>query len=123
MLATDSEARALEAFETDIRYLEATFKAFHQTTRKRTAWRIRTGARRVVARAQDQCSAAGTVDCPATTPCGTGNCLFAEGVMVALRIPPSPGKVSRPKGVRSEYPTFSEDSLVAAFRSLTPSVA
>lgn len=87
---------ALAAFAADESYAVAMARAAVVIGRKRAVWQARRTLRAAEAHAKTECAEL-TFDCHAASPCGTGDCKFAEGELCAVEITAQPGTAVRPQ--------------------------
>lgn len=88
-------AEALAAFATDVSYAVAMARAAVIIVKKRQVWQARKELRAAEAQAHAECRQA-TFDCHAVSPCGAGDCKFAQGEYAALDVA-APGTAVRPQ--------------------------
>ena len=93
----DIRAQALAAFGQDPSYAVSMARQANTILNKRDVWKYRTELRKAEKKARKLCTEAGAFICQATTPCGTGQCKFAEGDLTLLEVDDSSGSTERPK--------------------------
>lgn len=82
-------AEALAAYTVDFRYAEQMAARAAVIAHKRQSWEVRIELREAEAIAVAACSAAGSVTCDVTEPCGTGRCRYAPPELAELRVSPT----------------------------------
>lgn len=110
-------AAALDAFGRDHSYAAAMAQAAVALLHRRHTATLRRQLRQSAAIAVTACSA--PPGCRLTTPCGTGQCVFASGVLKEITGPSARGRMRRPRGF-SGAPGFSPDDALAELERLVP---
>lgn len=90
-------AEAIDAFATDPSYCIALMKSANSTANKRLTFEIRNDLEKAEAEAHKQCEAVEQFFCRAKSPCGTGDCKFAQGEMALAKVKDSRGLSFRPQ--------------------------
>jgi len=116
--ATDID-NALRAFTDDVTYAVAMARSAVTIVRKRGVWQARRDARAAESAAHAECRNAKPFTCLALSPCGTGDCKYAQGEMTLLDIPDADGPTARPQASRAGR--YSIESVVEPLIALRAS--
>lgn len=111
-------AEADRAYRLDVSYAIAVCGAARSIESKREVWKLRLELRSASKTAQLQCRKVTQFKCDNTSPCGLGDCKFAQGEMALLHIQ-SPGHTMRPQ-VDSQ-PSYGLEGAVESLRQLRSS--
>lgn len=111
-------AEADRAYRMDVSYAIAVCGSARSIESKREVWKLRLELRVASKQAQLQCRKVAQFKCDNLSPCGLGNCKFAEGEMALLHIQ-SPGHTMRPQ-VDSQ-PSYGLEGAVESLRQLRDS--
>lgn len=87
---------ALTVFTVDVSYAVSMARAAVTIETKRQSWLARKELRAAEAAAHAEC-AQHVFECHAESPCGTGDCKFAQGEMALIRTGVTSGCTSRPQ--------------------------
>lgn len=102
--------KALVAFATDAGYLEAMLSAAQAIIHKRSVWDVRLELRAVADRAIEECKAL-NLPCECMSPCGFGDCRYADPMYKDVRVISTRGRSTRIEGAR--FPDYEfEDVMV-----------
>lgn len=110
-------AAALDAFGRDHSYATAMAQAAVALLHRRHTAALRRELRASAAIAVTACSA--PPGCNVITPCGTGRCVFASGVLREIVTPSSRGRMRRPRGFAGTA-GFSPDDALPELERLVP---
>jgi hypothetical protein len=114
-------ADALSAFSADHTYAAAMARAAVTIASKKYSAVLRVRVRQVAHQAVSQCDLhRGEFQCPNQSPCGTGDCRFAQGDLVLVTRPSFRGKMKRPANSTAPGSTFSPDDALPEFEHLCP---
>ena len=106
--------QALRAFSSDVSYAVGMVRQATTIQSKREVWAIRSELRDAESSARKLCAQDGA-GCLLQTPCGVGQCRFAQGDLAEITVPESGLVAGKPKpggGVGYEV-----DSAIAALRA------
>lgn len=113
---SDLLSQALGAFTSDVSYAVAIARSAVTIESKRTMWKLRNELKESEQQARKMCSAGGSFFCVNPSPCGTGQCPFAQGDLSLLVVPRHKGTTRRPQP--SMYDEYSIDRAVIPLRDL-----
>lgn len=114
---------AMLAFSSDHAYAAAIARAAVGIAAKKHTALLRAQLRQAAHQAVSQCDlAAGTFRCDNASPCGTGDCRFAQGDLVFIETSSLKGKQTRPANWPGAGATFSSDDALPALEKLSPFV-
>lgn len=105
-----------ESFRTDVSYAVAISKAARTISWKRELWKLRLELRQASDKAQTKCANEKPFKCDNLSPCGVGDCKFAEGDLIFLDVPNCPGNTKRPQ--KDSKGLFGLESAVEPLRDL-----
>lgn len=91
----DVRAQATQAFGRDASYAAQMAVQANTIIGKRYVWMLRTELRKAEKKARTLCEKSGSFVCPASTPCGTGQCKFAEGDLTLIEVDDASGDPKR----------------------------
>jgi hypothetical protein len=115
-------ADAMSAFSADHTYAASIAKAAVTIAAKKHAAALRTRLRQAAHQAVSQCDLErGKFNCFNESPCGTGDCRFAQGDLVFLGTVSHKGKQRRPANHRLGT-SFSPDDALSELEQLSPFV-
>ena len=109
---------ANRAYRIDVSYAIAICGAARSIESKRDVWKLRLELRAASKSAQLQCRKVPQFRCDNLSPCGLGNCKFAQGEMALLHIQ-SPGHTMRPQ--LDSQPSYGLEGAVDSLRQLRAS--
>lgn len=112
---------ALAAFGEDPAYAVSMAKQANTILNKRAVWALRMELREAESKARSLCRESGSFVCRATTPCGTGQCKFAEGDLTLLEMDNCSGEVMRPQ--KNPAGAYSLESALAPLKALRSGTA
>jgi hypothetical protein len=117
---TSSVADALQAFASDHAYAASIAGAAVTYRRKRYQTGLRQQLRQASHQAVSACEArSGEIQCQALTPCGTGTCLFATGILRQITAESLTGRTKRPSN-HCQPGGYSPDDALGALEALVP---
>lgn len=88
--------KAIEAYRSDFTYFEMIIRSGFKNRRKSIEADYLKELRHAEVYARKSCVASNIIACYNVSPCGTGQCPFAQGDLKNLHIPDQPGKRQRP---------------------------
>jgi len=114
---------ARAAFGADFSYAAAMAAAAVAVRRKRHLAALRAQLQQAARAAVSACAGASlAASCAVVTPCGTGACRYACGVLAGISAPSQGGRLARPEGYAGAAPTFSPDDALEDLAGLVPLV-
>ncbi len=102
---------ALAAFSADVTYAVEVATNAVTALRKRAVYAARREIRAAEKKAHAECEATPAFTCHAISPCGIGDCKFAEGALAQRNIPAQRGSGRRPQ---APHDTYSVDAAAEA---------
>jgi hypothetical protein len=111
-------AEAYAAMRQDFSYVAAMSQMATSILGKQHTWRLRSELRQAQGDAMIECSGHEFV-CESLSPCGTGDCKFAQGIYTHLVSIAQPGKTPRPAN-HAAGGAFSSDSALAELEKRVP---
>lgn len=112
----DTVAEAIDAFAIDPSYAVAVMRSANSTANKRLTFEIRNDLEKAEAEAHKKCESSTPFFCRAKSPCGTGDCAFAQGEMAQARVKDSRGLSFRPQ--LHSLGSYSLEDVVIPLRDL-----
>jgi hypothetical protein len=103
--------RAEHAFGQDFGYAEAMLKAGAAILNKRAVWSLRTELREVEQIARTHCFRDGR-ECEAVSPCGFGDCRYAEDKNAAVVVLSTKGRQQRVPNAAPAFPSYDRELVV-----------
>lgn len=112
--------QAYTAFGSDPSYYMEMARSAVATMERQHAWKLRQDLKSAQDRARAKCKqAAGQFTCRNESPCGTGACRFAEGVLRSVTVAAKEGRVPRPANHVPGTP-YSAEPALAQLEQLVP---